>query len=100
MSEYKIIKAFPNYSINKQGEVKNNKDNKLIKTFNGCMIDLYRDEGETVKDKKTGKLIKIQTRHRQDLCRLVAEHFHFCSEINIDNFIIKHKKLKQIKNGI
>ncbi len=74
--EWKIINGYPNYAINKNGEIKSLRYDRILKSAKS-------DSGYTYVNLSNNKIIKTNSVHK-----LVMEHFG--EEKPDDNFIIDH----------
>jgi len=74
--EWKIINGYPNYAINKNGEIKSLRYDRILKSAKS-------DSGYTYVNLSNNKIIKTNSVHK-----LVMEHFG--KEKPDDNFIIDH----------
>jgi hypothetical protein len=74
--EWKIINGYPNYAVNKNGEIKSLRYNRILKSAKS-------DSGYTYVNLSNNKIIKTNSVHK-----LVMEHFG--EEKHDDNLIIDH----------
>lgn len=101
---FQTIEDFPNYEIDIDCNIRNKESQKILVPFDIYKVDLYRDEGKTVIDKKTQQTRNVKTAYRFNNYDLLLKYHYYANDIDSNNFIIKHLdkqrlncKLKNLK---